>query len=87
LWYALVLDKVKQIKSLDKRNKNRMQEKNCNRLLLRQCATRLLTQSGKQQQKSIAIVFRFAMPQLYFKCGVPQTPESNTKVLLKEVLF
>jgi hypothetical protein len=42
-----------------------------------------LTQSGKQQQKSITIVFRFAVVlRSYFKWGVPQTPESNTKVLL-----
>jgi len=42
-----------------------------------------LTQSKKQQQKSIAIVFRFAVVlRAFFKWGVPQTPESNTKVLL-----
>jgi len=27
------------------------------------------------------------LPQLYFKWGVPQTPENNTKVLLKEVIY
>jgi hypothetical protein len=42
-----------------------------------------LTQSKKQQQKSIAIVFRFAVVlRAFSKWGVPQTPESNTKVLL-----
>jgi len=48
-------------------------------------ATQCLTQSKKQQQKSIVIVivFRFAVVlRAFSKWGVPQTPESNTKVLL-----
>jgi hypothetical protein len=61
--FALVLDKIK---SLDKHNKSRMHKQQRNRLLLCWCATRWLTQSKKQQQNSIAIVFRFAVAEVLF---------------------
>jgi len=66
--FALVLDKIK---SLDKHNKSRMHEQQRNRLLLCLGATRWLTQSKKQQQNSIAIVFRFAVAGIFCLCGAP----------------
>jgi hypothetical protein len=70
--FALVLDKIK---SLDKHNKSRMHEKQRNRLLLCCCASRWLTQSGKQQQKNVAIVFRFAVARIFcFRWGSRPKP-------------
>jgi hypothetical protein len=70
--FALVLDKIK---SLDKHNKSRMHVQQRNRFLLCRGATRWLTQSKKQQQDSIAIVFRFAVAGFFcFKWGSRPKP-------------
>jgi len=43
-----------------------MHKKPCNLFYRSNVAPRLLTQSGKQQQKSITIVFRFAVATALF---------------------
>ena len=54
------------------------------------CAVVLRAGCRKAENNSRTALLLFSalrLPRLYFKWGVPQTPENNTKVLLKEVIY
>jgi len=61
-----------------------MHKQQCNLILLLQCGYALFDAKQKNNSgKASLMFFRFALVlRAYSKWGVPQTPESNTKVLL-----
>jgi hypothetical protein len=61
-----------------------MHKQQCNLILLLQCGCALFdTKQKNNSGKASLMFFRFALVlRAYSKWGVPQTPESNTKVLL-----
>jgi hypothetical protein len=61
-----------------------MHKQQCNLILLRCCGLRTVRRKAKNNSSKASLMFfRFALVlRACFKWGVPQTPESNTKVLL-----